>query len=334
MNNILLNPGPTNTLTQVKEAQSLFSDVCHRTEDFLSVLNETKILLLNRFSDKINLEDWNIAIFGGSGTAAMEALISSLIDKANVIIAGKYGQRAKEMMDVYGIESFSHTIENHSDLSEINLSMISNKLYFVENETTTGEKFPLSEVCKYFPKKRLFIDATSSFGATDYTNFLDKIDAISFCSNKCLQSTPGLGIVIWRKSISVWKRSHYFNLKKYITNDIPFTLPVQSVAALNVALKESIATESTMNKRRDKLIKDFASFGIKCLNYEPCNSIIGFSHPNKSYEELRKFLKTNNIIIYDGILGIENSFRVSTMSVKFDSEYDYIIRNFYDSCIH
>ena len=51
-------------------------------------------------------------------------------------------------------------------------------------------------------------------------------------------------------------------------------------------------------------------------------------------EELRKFLKTNNIIIYDGISGIKNSFRVSTMSVKFDSEYDYIIRNFYDSCIH
>ncbi len=334
MNNLLLNPGPTNTLSEVKESQSQHSDVCHRTEDFMFILNETKNLLLSRFSEKATLKDWNVSIFGGSGTAAMEALISSLLDNTNIIISGKYGLRAKEMMDFYSIESISSMAQDSSDLAKLKLSMISNKLYFVENETTTGEKFCLEDICHYFPKKRLFIDATSAFGATDYTEYLDNIDAISFCSNKCLQSTPGLGIVIWKKSLIVRQKNYYLNLKKYSSNDIPFTLPVQCVAALRTALKKSAVTEELMNKRRDKVIYDFAKLNIRCVNHKPCNSIMGFIHPNKSYQELRQFLESKKIIIYDGIKNIKNSFRVSTMSVRFDEEYDYILRSFRDSCIH
>ena len=41
---------------------------------------------------------------------------------------------------------------------------------------------------------------------------IDKINALSFCSNKCLQSTPGLGIVIWRKNLKTYNKNYYLNL--------------------------------------------------------------------------------------------------------------------------
>ena len=331
MNEILLNPGPTNTLSEVKETQTKYSDICHRTDDFLNILKETKALLLYRFSPFAKKEDWNVSLFGGSGTAAMEALVSSLISKTNVLIAGKYGKRASEMMQVYNVESMQYFVNTAADLKSIDMSPAPPNLYFVENETTTGEKFSLRQITKHFPKKRLYIDATSAFGATDYTDFLKHIDAISFCSNKCLQSTPGLGIVIWKKTLSTISRNYYLNLQKYNSKDLPFTLPVQSVAALRCALKESYTTELLMDIRKNKIIRDLAKYKIKCINHEPCNTIIGFTHPTKTYEELKDFLKKRNIIIYDGIENIENSFRIATMSVDFDRYYDYISNCFKES---
>lgn len=334
MNNILLNPGPTNTLSVVKAVQTDYSDVCHRTDEFAKVLNEVKFFLLNRFSMQATLKDWNVSVFGGSGTTAMEALISSLLSKTNIIISGKYGQRASDMMSIYNINSYAHFAETSNDLQNIILNNNSKNLFFVENETTTGEKFSLEKITKTFPKHRLYIDATSAFGATSYDDYIEHIDAISFCSNKCLQSTPGLGIVIWRNSLQTHHRSYYLDLQKYIADKLPFTLPVQSVAALGCALKESHTNELAMNCRRDSLINDLAKLGIECVNYEPSNTIIGFKHPTKNYEELRGFLKKRNIIIYDGIESIEDSFRIATMSVQFDKQYDYIIGCFNDSCIH
>ena len=329
MKKILLNPGPTNTLSCVKEAQTFNSDICHRTDDFSELLEETKQNLLTRFSKNVNLNEWNVTIFGGSGTAAMEALISTLINQTSVIIAGKYGQRSSEMMDLYNIETEKIFCNN---IKELKINKQYKTVYFVENETTTGEKFDLKNMSRLYPNCKFFIDATSAFGATDYEKYLDKINALSFCSNKCLQSTPGLGIVIWRKDLKTYNKNYYLNLNKYV-NKMPFTLPVQSIAALNKSLKSSIMSEETYNRRKNKLISDFMAIGIECINKEPSNSVIGFIHPCRDYNSLKSFLKSKNIIIYDGIDGIKNSFRVATMSVLFEREYDYILRCFNDSCI-
>ncbi len=331
MNKILLNPGPTNTLYLVKETQTKFSDVCHRTEDFLSLLDDTKRLLLSLFGNGRDMSEWNVSIFGGSGTAAMESLISSLIDEVTIIVAGKYGQRAVDIMSVYDIPN---SVIKCSNIQQLQPSEQIKKLYFVENETTTGEKFDLKKISTLFPNSRLYIDATSSFGASEYQQFMDKIDALSFCSNKCLQSTPGLGIVLWRKNLKVYKRNYYLNLNKYV-NKLPFTVPVQSIAALNSALLSNnvLNNKELFDRRSNKLIKDLSVIGIECINTNPCNSIIGFRHPTMNYECLKNFLFKKDIVIYDGIDGVENSFRVSTMSTLFDVKYSYIMRCFYDSCL-
>ena len=151
-NKLLLNPGPTNTIKEVKDAQTTWSDVCHRTDEFLYLLNETKRKLLKRFDSQASFDDWNVTIMGGSGTIALESLISSLLRGVTIINAGKYGQRAIDIAKTYNIGFHEVCCSNIDDLAH-NDDIKS--LYFVENETTTGETFKMSKKIDLYPNARL-----------------------------------------------------------------------------------------------------------------------------------------------------------------------------------
>ena len=317
-----------NTRFRTKYAQWKGSDVCHRTPEFYEVLDNTKNLLLDRFESNGNFK---VALIGGSGTTAMESMISSLINKKIIVInAGIYGQRAIDMIKLYGI---TYTEIKCKNITELKINKAFKNIYFVENETTTGEEFSVEKMSKLYPNANFFIDSTSAFGSSDYSNVLDRISAISFCSNKCLQSTPGLGMVIWDSKLKIKSRSYYCDLNRYIGDDIPFTLPVQSVYALNQTLKISDNNKDLFRKRADRLIEKLDEMGIECINVYPSNSIIGFKHPTMDYETLRDYLYDRGIVIYAGVNGIENSFRLSPMSVLFEKKYKFLINGLYDSCI-
>ena len=325
---ILLNPGPTNTRFITKLNQWIGSDVCHRTEEFQKVLSSVQSLLLKKFGDTTK----RIAIMGGSGTTSMESMIASLAPPGITIVnAGAYGARAIDIAKTYSI---NYREVECGDIDELKQDPAAEYVYFVENETSTGEKFSVGRMAELYPHAKFFIDATSAFGASRYENYVDRIAAISFCSNKCLQSTPGLGIVIWDGELQNYNRCYYGSLSRYGIGEMPFTLPVQSVYALRSVLQSKKDNEHNFNKRRDKIIKALSKFEVQCISKHPSNSIIAFKHPHKSYEELVRFFDKRGVVIYSGVPGIKNSFRLSTMSVKFDSKFKKIVKVIYDSCIH
>ena len=327
MAELLLNPGPTNTRFITKLYQWFGSDKCHREQDFKVILKDLQQKLLKEASFE---REGKIAILCGSGTAAMESMIASLAPNGTLIInAGKYGQRAISIFNTYNIEHKVVKSKNIDDLIGCNKTRY---VYFVENETSTGEKYSLKKLCDLYPNAQFFIDATSAFGASDY-KLSHRIAALSFCSNKCLQSTPGLGIVIWNAQLKKFKRTYYGDLSKYGIDELPFTLPTQSIYALNYTMSK-IDNKLLFDKRRNLLITELAKINIKCINKYPSNSIIAFKHPKMSYEELHDFLKKRKIVIYSGVEGIEKSFRISTMSVNFNKLFNKIIRSFNASCIH
>lgn len=327
MGQILLNPGPTNTRAITKLKQWIGSDVCHRTEDFESVLLNLKTSLISRFGD----ESFSIAVLAGSGTAALDAMISSLgTSNMTIIDAGSYGARACDIATTYNI---SHTRVISKTIDDLSFNECAKLVYFVENETSTGEHYNLARMLEIYPNAKFMIDATSSFGASEYFNLHEKIAAISFCSNKCLQSTPGLGVVIWHPSMKAEKRSYYGFLELYKDN-LPFTLPVQSVYSLDETMKHNKDNKKIFDKRMSRLIDCFFKMGINCLNTHPSNSVAAFHHPSKSYDELKEFLFRKGIVIYSGVPSVSNSFRVSTMSVDFDRKFKKIEGAFRDSCVH
>lgn len=324
---ILLNPGPTNTRESTKYSQYSNSDICHRTDYFMTQFENLKNTIISRSNFATD-----VALIAGSGTTALEAMISSVCPDDTVVInAGKYGQRAVEIFKSHRIKHNIITSFNSDDLiGDANAKYV----FFVENETSTCENYSLKRMAILFPNAKFFIDATSSFGASDYKDYSLRIGALSFCSNKCLQSTPGLGIVLWDKSLDVFSRGSYFlSLEKYGLGKLPFTVPVQSVFALIDAMKHNEENNKVFNERRNKLIKDMEKINITCVNKYPANSIIGFAHPKFDFEKLSNFLLKSGIVIYSDIEGIKNSFRLSTMSCKFDTAYDRIIQAFKETVV-
>ncbi|SVE47853.1 uncharacterized protein METZ01_LOCUS500707, partial [marine metagenome] len=74
--NILLNPGPVVLSKRVREAL-LKPDLCHRELEFIELQNKIRNNLLNIY--KLPAEKWAAVVFTGSGTSAMESMITSLV---------------------------------------------------------------------------------------------------------------------------------------------------------------------------------------------------------------------------------------------------------------
>ena len=84
--NILLNPGPATTTDSVKEAL-LVPDICPREQEF----GELTQAVLNKVVQVVNGESTHTAvIFTGSGTAGVEAALSSVVPPDGKILIASY----------------------------------------------------------------------------------------------------------------------------------------------------------------------------------------------------------------------------------------------------
>ena len=135
MAKILLNPGPTNTGFFTKLRQWLGSDVCHRTHQFQAEMKKLQKELIRMFDNSVDCSSVDIAIMGGSGTTALDSMISSLLPEGTAIIdAGKYGRRAVEICETYNIK---HTIIKSSHVGDLQYNAsIANKLNRIKREFT------------------------------------------------------------------------------------------------------------------------------------------------------------------------------------------------------
>ena len=95
--NILLNPGPATTTDTVKNAQ-VVPDICPREKEFGEVMEFVSKELTNLVADN---DEYTTVLFGGSGTAAVESMISSVVDKDILLIInnGAYGKRICEIAE-------------------------------------------------------------------------------------------------------------------------------------------------------------------------------------------------------------------------------------------
>ena len=80
--NILLNPGPATTTDTVKYAQ-IVPDICPREKDFGDVMEFISRELTSFVGSN---KEYTSVLFGGSGTAAVESIISSVIDDGTILI--------------------------------------------------------------------------------------------------------------------------------------------------------------------------------------------------------------------------------------------------------
>nr|WP_183279700.1 aminotransferase class V-fold PLP-dependent enzyme [Clostridium fungisolvens] len=246
-----------------------------RTDEFSSLMleNEKLIKKLMNTSDKSKA-----AFLTASGTGAMEAAIMNMFnqqDKLLVVVGGSFGERFKQICEIYNINHDVIQLNQGEQLTKDRLYEYSNKGYtgmlINAHETSTGVYYDLQMVGEFCSKENMFfiVDSISSFLADPYYMDEWKIDLTIISSQKALALPPGISAIVMNertveKIYSNEVKCLYFNLKDYIENgkrgQTPFTPAVGILIQLNYRLKyvDEIGLDNIIEKTK-VLAEDFRS---------------------------------------------------------------------------
>jgi 2-aminoethylphosphonate-pyruvate transaminase len=336
---ILLSPGPVNLGERVRNAL-LQPDLCHREPEFAELQTAIRTKLLNLY--RLDLAQWAAILLTGSGTAAVEAILTTLVPasgKLLIVENGVYGERLSQIASIHHInhQRLSYPWGEAIDVEEIDACLEQAQgvthLALIHHETTTGRLNRLSgigELCKQ-RNIHLLIDGVSSFGAEELDFEAWGIAACAATANKCLHGVPGISFVIVRRETlsgpEVSKRTFYLDLESYCQRQdegsTPFTQSIQTLYALNEALDELRDQGGWQARQRNyRALANLVREGLLSLGFQPLlrredSSVVlnAFHLPlGLSYESLHDWLKINGFVIYAGQGGLARSiFRVSTM---------------------
>lgn len=338
--NILLNPGPATTTDSVKRAQ-VVPDICPREVEFGNILNFIVTELTHIVADSAQ---YTTVLFGGSGTAAVESILSSVIDSSDRLIIinnGAYGQRMCKIASIYGLNvlEFKSPPDDAIDLNALEMLIKSNPkisyLAVVHHETTTGllnNVASIGAICKRNNIK-MIVDAMSSFAAIPIDMDEMNIHYLAASSNKNIQGMPGISFVITHKSSlekvrHIPPRNFYLNLYDQYqffleSRQMRFTPPVQTLYALKQAIIE--LNQEGIKERYDRyskswktLIKGISRLGLTHMVPEKYHSklITAIFEPSwKRYDfnEMHDYLYRRDFTIYPGKLNKFKTFRVANI---------------------
>lgn len=336
---ILLNPGPVVLSRRVRRALG-GPDLCHREPEFAALQHTIRRGLLQVYD--LDPSRYAAVLLTGSGTAAMEAMVASLVPDGGtlaVIENGVYGERLSKIADIHGI---AHAVFRAGWGAAIDLESLAawlrgarevTHLAVVHHETTTGRLNPVAAIGALCRERGigLLVDGVSSFGAEalDFDGW--GIAACAATANKCLHGVPGTSFVIARRealsSPGVRPRTLYLDLDSYCraqdAGGTPFTQSVQSFYALAEALAEfheeggRPARQARYAALARQVRDGLKAMGIRPLLADGASSVVlhAYHLPDGiAYATLHDHLKARGFVIYSGQGGLAGTiFRVSTM---------------------
>jgi len=336
--NVLLNPGPATTTNSVKMAQ-IVPDICPREKEFGDLMEFVSLGLTKIVG---NPEEYTAILFGGSGTAVVESMLSSVVphDKTVLIVNnGAYGKRMCQIVSTYDMKyiEFKSSPIKPIDLASLEdvISKNSNisHLAVIHHETTTGLLNNLSDLGSLARKYGIefIVDAMSSYAALPINMKSLNIHYLTASSNKNIQGMAGVGFVIAdRNSLEKLKdikpRSFYLNLYAQYENFIKahqmrFTPPVQTLYALKQAIieaeEEGIETRyQRYSKCWELLIKELKMMNLKYLIDDMYHSRLItsiFIPPGVDFNDLHDFMYEKGFTIYPGKVNDYDTFRVANI---------------------
>ena len=334
---ILLNPGPVNVSPRVRHAL-LRGDLCHREEEFCDLLAAVRTKLLQAFAP----EGYTPVVVSGSGTLAVEAMLSSALaegEKLLVINNGVYGDRMRQMAEAHRIPSveltaaWTETPDPEQIAALLDGDPTIAAVALVQHETTTGLLNQVTEIGTVVRRagRRFLLDAVSALGGEYLDLGRDGVDLCACTANKCVQGQPGVAFVLVRNEVMTAmrdypQRSLYLHLPLHWEaqerRSIPFTPAIPAWYALDAALDELL--EETPAGRIERyrlaaqLLRDgFAELGLAFLLPPELrsNSLTSLLLPQGvSYPSLHDGLKRRGFVIYEGQGTLRTDiFRVANM---------------------
>lgn len=336
--NILLNPGPATTTDTVKMAQ-IVPDICPREKEFGDVMKFVSEELTKIVGD---ISEFSTILFGGSGTAAVESIVTSVVPFNKTILIvnnGSYGQRMIEISKRFKIKyvEFKSSSIEPVDIKKLEEVLKSNNnishLAIVHNETTTGLLNNLDlfgDLSKKY-NRDLIVDAMSSYAALPIDMKKQNISYLAASGNKNIQGMAGASFVIANqqklKSLKIIQsRSFYLSLYEQYENfmnskQMRFTPPVQTIYALKQAIIELI-NEGLDNRylrysKSWKLLTDsLKEMGLNYLVDDKYHSkiITSIEIPKGvEFNKMHDYFYDNGFTIYPGKVEEFNTFRIANI---------------------
>ncbi|MGO4909247.1 alanine--glyoxylate aminotransferase family protein [Pseudorhodobacter sp. W20_MBD10_FR17] len=322
---LLFTPGPVNVAETLRVAISK-EDICHREPDFDALLRSIEHKLISLFQIRKQTR-YRAVVITGSGTAANEAMLSSVVGKGAILILsnGEFGGRLHKTSLIHNKRT--HLIEmpwgTAFDLNQIEEYLSIHKIHviaMVHHETCSGMLNPLPQIGAIAKAHgALFVvDGVSSVGAEAIDMETSNIAFVSSSSSKAIGSYPGLSFVVGRKKHFKKLKHHaakttYLNLATFYAflknhSQTPNTPAVPLFFALEQALTDILREGVIKRYARIKARADMLRVGMRRLNLEfliddadMCAILTTVRvPPSISVRDLRNRLREKSIIIYEG----------------------------------
>jgi 2-aminoethylphosphonate-pyruvate transaminase len=333
---LLLTPGPLTTSASVKQA--MVHDWGSRDAQFLRINR----MVLDKIVELASGQGSHVTVpVQGSGTFAVEAMITSFVPKSGkllVLINGAYGQRARRIAEIAGRAAASLEMPEDMppDLPLLERMLAEDKaithVFAVHCETTSGILNPIAEIAAIVAghRRRLLVDSMSAFGALPIDAREIRYDALAASSNKCLEGVPGLGFVICRNEaleecegnattlvLDLFDQAEAFAR----TGQYRYTPPIHVIVALGKAIEEHAAEGGVLGRGRryrdnaKVLIDGMRAMGFRTLLPDRLQApiIVTFHMPTDPKFVFQRFydgLRDRGYVIYPGKLTVADSFRM------------------------
>ncbi|WP_152268835.1 2-aminoethylphosphonate--pyruvate transaminase [Agriterribacter humi] len=345
---LLFTPGPLSTSLSVKEA--MLKDMGSRDHVFIDAVKDIRNGLLHLAH--VSKEDgYECVIIQGSGTFAVESVISSVVgekDKLLILANGAYGERIVKMARIHRLnhevlrfdedavvtpETTETFLKDHPGITHVAC---------IHSETTTGLFNPVTEigaVCKKYGKI-FIVDAMSSFGGVAMDMKAMHIDFLVSSSNKCIEGVPGFAFALCKRSVleKAKGQARSLSLDLYdqwagleASGQFRFTPPTLSLMAFRQAMKE-LQEEGGIPAReqRYKTNKQILDEGMTALGFKQylkpeiqghiISSFLYPSDPGFNFELFYEKLNKRGFVIYPGKLSKANAFRIGNIGQIFPDD--------------
>lgn len=322
---LLFTPGPVNVADNVRAA-AVRTDICHREIDFERVLQSIEGQLLDLFEIREHAE-YQAVVITGSGTAANEAMLSSVVGDQNILVLsnGEFGERLRAISAIHN----EHTSHLEFPWGEpLDLGVIGEYLRhhqvdviaMVHHETSSGMLNPLEAIGElaWANGSVLLVDCVSSAGAESIDMERDHIAFCSSSSSKAIGSYSGLSFVVGRtaefeKLRALPAKTAYLDLYKFYEfaterSQTPNTPAVALFYSLDQALANILS--ETVVSRRAKILRTatmlregMTELGLTfLLDVDEMCSVLTTVHlpPGVDIDRFRLELRRRSIIIYEG----------------------------------
>ena len=350
---ILLNPGPANTSTSVREAL-VMPDLCHREPECFEMMRRCRDALVRLAGGG---PEWAAVLFTGSGTAAVEATICAAVpaERALLIVDnGVYGDRMLKIARAHGIAAVAVRADIFTPVrpADVDAALAAHPevshVAVVHHETTTGLLNPVADLARVARARgrRVIVDAMSSLFGEPLDLGEDAIDVVAASANKCLQGIPGISFVLARRRALAElqtrpPRSVYLDLHGHFASqerdNTPFTPAVQVLHAMEQALVELAAEGPAQRMARYAENARVLREGMRRLGFEALGTPEGRSNilttfrlpPGVDYDALHDAMKRRGYVIYAGQGDLRTyAFRVANMGTLTPKDMEGVVGAF------